>query len=84
LLHEINLSLFSSILVNYKILEKLTGRAAVEKYLNGRTALLVALGSFFFFEFLFSEPSPSLALGFLFAGGFELLASSLDDFCRTK
>jgi hypothetical protein len=52
--------------------------------MNGIIALLGALGSFFFFGFLFSEPSPSLALGFLFTGGFELLASFLDDFCRTK
>jgi UDP-N-acetylmuramyl pentapeptide phosphotransferase/UDP-N-acetylglucosamine-1-phosphate transferase len=50
----------------------------------GIIALLGALGSFFFFGFLFSEPSPPLPLGFLFAGGFELLASFLDDFWRTK
>jgi hypothetical protein len=54
--------------------------------MNGIMALLGALGSFFFFGFLFSEPSPFLALGFLFTGGFEfeLLASFLDDFWRTK
>jgi hypothetical protein len=52
--------------------------------MNGIIALLGALGSFFFFGFLFSEPSPSLALGFLFTGGFELLASFLDDFWRKK
>uniref|UniRef100_A0A0A9D279 Nfd110 n=1 Tax=Arundo donax TaxID=35708 RepID=A0A0A9D279_ARUDO len=37
-------------------------------------------GSFFFFGFLFSAPSSATLLGFLFTGGFELLASFLKGF----
>ena len=62
--------------------KELTARSAFEKYMNGAIALLGALGSFFFFGFLFSEPSAACPpFGFLFfKGAFELLASFLEDF----